>query len=420
MKKCLIMLTSEYPFGKMESFIESEISSHPANFDKTVILAIDLQKNAVQTRELPPEVDRFNVARVNRKIGRLSDVALGSLGLFKSDEYYKSDKSAIGNSFPKKVFHKYFCQRAKREFGYCVDALGGYDFSEFDEVVIYSYWMFVSALIGIKLKEKISESNPDVHLVTRCHGYDVYEEINILKYLPMREYIFKNCDRIFPCSEYAEDYLKEKYPLYSNKISRSHLGTPDFGEKTFKKDAGKLNIISCSNMVELKRINKIIEALSLLDNSAYNITWTHVGDGVLRDKLVSLADEKLKNIRFSFTGQLSNKAVYDLYLKNNFDLFINTSSTEGLPVSIMEAISFGTPVIATDVGGVSEIVKNDCNGKLIDKDFSIAELADLIKLFAEADTEQISVFRKNARLIWSENFDAKVNYSNFSKIISEL
>ena len=49
---------------------------------------------------------------------------------------------------------------------------------------------------------------------------------------------------------------------------------------------------------------------------------------------------------------------------NDFDLFVNMSLSEGIPVSIMEAISFGIPIIATNVGGNAEIV-NDETGVLI-------------------------------------------------------
>ena len=61
-------------------------------------------------------------------------------------------------------------------------------------------------------------------------------------------------------------------------------------------------------------------------------------------------------------------------------MFINVSSTEGIPVSIMEAMSFGIPVIATAVGGTPEIVNNE-NGYLLSKDPSAKELAEVIQNF---------------------------------------
>ena len=86
--------------------------------------------------------------------------------------------------------------------------------------------------------------------------------------------------------------------------------------------------------------------------------WTHIGEGNLKAKIEKYCSELIPQSNFKFLGQLTNAEVIDYYLSNNIDLFINTSSYEGIPVSIMEAQSFGVPVIATDVGGNTESVRN--------------------------------------------------------------
>ena len=67
-------------------------------------------------------------------------------------------------------------------------------------------------------------------------------------------------------------------------------------------------------------------------------------------------------------GHYPNEELLRYYGSNHVDLFINTSSTEGVPVSIMEAQSFGIPVIATDTGGVKEVV-TEGTGSLLPVDF---------------------------------------------------
>ena len=57
-------------------------------------------------------------------------------------------------------------------------------------------------------------------------------------------------------------------------------------------------------------------------------------------------------------GHLDNNEIFNMYKNNSYDYFITLSESEGLPVSIMEAISCGIPVIATAVGGITEIVIN--------------------------------------------------------------
>lgn len=83
-----------------------------------------------------------------------------------------------------------------------------------------------------------------------------------------------------------------------------------------------------------------------------------------------------------------NQQVYDYYKSNKVDVFVNVSYSEGLPVSLMEASSFGIPVIATDVGGSAEIIdKEQKNGFLLDKDFEIGALQKKIELLLNESEE---------------------------------
>ncbi|MBQ4033784.1 MAG: glycosyltransferase, partial [Paludibacteraceae bacterium] len=114
-----------------------------------------------------------------------------------------------------------------------------------------------------------------------------------------------------------------------------------------------LNIVSCSNAIPLKRLDLIAEALQKAD---FPIQWTHIGSGPTLEKISAMVESMPKNVTVSLLGQKSNEFVRDLYTKKHFDVFLNVSTTEGVPVSIMEALAAGIPVIATNVGGTSEIV----------------------------------------------------------------
>jgi glycosyltransferase involved in cell wall biosynthesis len=86
----------------------------------------------------------------------------------------------------------------------------------------------------------------------------------------------------------------------------------------------------------------------------------------------------------------------------------------------MEACSFGIPVVATDVGGTKEIVKNGENGFLIPKDFSPEKLLDVLRNLARMEEAQYGKLCANARRIWMEKFDAEKNYRKFYGELSEL
>ena len=413
MKNCLILLTNSYPYSSEESFLEPEIPYLSREFDKVIILAIGLGKNAVKTRETPANADCYNIGKTSKRVSRILSLFKGVANSVLPSNTPK-DKEAKGD-FKKRIFCEYFYARGEREFSLCKNVLKKYDFSEYDSVTVYSFWFFATALVGSKIYDLISPSCKNIRFVSRAHGYDVYRYANSLGYLPLREYLLEKVDSVHPCSINGERYIAEQYPLFSDKIKYRYLGTDDEGisemnEKSF-------HIVSCSRLVELKRVDRIASALSLLEGEG-TIRWTHIGDGETMQKIKAVCDEKLSFMEVNLMGQVSNQQVKDFYKNEKVDLFVNVSTTEGLPVSMMEAISFSIPVIATDVGGVGEIIKDGYNGLCIPPDFTDEELAGKIKEIINSSSEERINMRRNARKFWEENFDAQKNFSQFAKEIS--
>jgi len=100
-------------------------------------------------------------------------------------------------------------------------------------------------------------------------------------------------------------------------------------------------------------------------------------------------------------------------------LFINVSETEGIPVSIMEAQSAGIPVLATNVGGTSEIVDQE-NGFLVPNDFGVENISSLIIDYLNSDSSIIYTKRVKSYENWNKNYNAQKNYSLFEKEIKAL
>ena len=409
------MVVSSYPFQTQESYLESEIPYIQKGFDKIITLAIDTGKNAGKQRATPENADCYNVATQSKIVSRTLSKALGAVNYVRGSEYSDCDRAA--DSFKRKMFLEYFGARAEREFRLCMKVLKKYDFTQYDSITVYSYWFFVAALIGVKIKEELLKKCSNVKLVSRAHGYDVYESVNSLDYLPLRPYLLSKVDALFPCSINGENHLKKKYPVFAAKINHSYLGTPDSGIN--EESESGLHIVSCSRAVPLKRLERIVSSLELLKNEGIeNLKWTHIGGGPEFEKIRNLASEKLGFMNVEFKGDVSNSDVLNFYRKVPIDLFVNVSNTEGLPVSIMEAISFGIPIVATDVGGVGEIVKNNFNGYLLDVDFKDGTLAHILKKYTQDDRENVRRLRQNARSYWEENFNAEKKYTEFmNKII---
>src|SRR5699024_10192472 len=105
-----------------------------------------------------------------------------------------------------------------------------------------------------------------------------------------------------------------------------------------------------------------------------------------------------------------------IYQNSYFELFINTSEDEGLPVSIMEAFSYGIPAIATDVGGTSEIV-HEGNGLLIEKEIRPIEIAQKIEALFPST---IASKRENAFRTWKNAFNSEAKYNLLVKRLKRI
>jgi glycosyltransferase involved in cell wall biosynthesis len=160
-------------------------------------------------------------------------------------------------------------------------------------------------------------------------------------------------------------------------------------------------------------VHLIAEALAILKNRQIeNIHWTCIGDGPEKERIVTLLDNNNVRNQVEMKGRISNKEVIEFYKSSYCDLFINVSTSEGLPVSIMEAQSFGIPVIATDVGGTREIVSNSC-GTLLSQKITSGELATIIEGYCSLSEDTLQEYRRNARTNWENLFDAGNNYEKF-------
>ena len=153
---------------------------------------------------------------------------------------------------------------------------------------------------------------------------------------------------------------------------------------------------------------------------SFNIQWVHFGDGELMQEIINLCNNILpKNISFEFKGQIENKYILQYYKVQNPSLFINLSSSEGIPVSIMEAVSFGIPVIATNVGGNSEIVNNE-NGYLLEENPTPLQVANKIEQFYNLSPDENNKMKKAAFKTWDSKFNADKNYTQFIRDILSL
>lgn len=275
--------------------------------------------------------------------------------------------------------------------------------------LIYTYWYVHETLSSLLFSKKNY-----IPCITRTHRYDLYKIVN--NYQPYKIWMDQNITKIFFISQHGYNYyINEFVHSNSSKYSISYLGIiNNYKIKTNINQSNYFMLCSCSRIIPIKRINLIIDALNNIDK--IKIHWIHIGDGYEIDSIKTYANSLLNskdNISFEFKGFISNEKVLEFYNENFIDCFISTSESEGLPVSMMEAISFGIPIIATNVCGVSELVNSNI-GILLDSNCSTYDISNAIINYYNLSIEEKKKMRYSSRKLWEQSFNAEINYKSFS------
>ena len=270
--------------------------------------------------------------------------------------------------------------------------------------VCYYYWGKWSNLLTLFLRKKC-------HHVSRFHGaWDLWEE-DYDDYAPLRRELSSKLDRTVFISKLGENYFHKKYPKAATSFNP--LGSADFGIKPTKTD-DVVRIVSCSTVYPLKRVDLIFKSVKLFSekNEGLQLEWTHMGGGPNFDELKALvAANPVPNLSVKLLGNLDHSVVIEKFRTNSFDVFINLSTSEGVPVSIMEAISFDVPVVATAVGGTPEIVTNE-SGILVSSNPKNAEVAEAISIVLNRHI--------SSREFWEKNYSARNNYKEFAQSLLDV
>lgn len=417
MKTCLVILTKVFPFDKGEEFIEGEIPMLSKAFDKVILIATSTADNAMQTRVTPQnfEIHRLKASKIKHSL------PISAIKILTHQKYKKciskEECRVIKGSLKKRAYLTYFTAKANSVFSECIKILDKCDLDKYDGLTFYSYWLYDTAFAAISLKERYG--NKVKRVVSRTHRYDLYANENSMNYIPHRYYLLEKLDEVYPCSNNGSDYLKKLYPAYSNKIKTAYLGTKNHGVAQNSQD-DIYRIVSCCHVSPVKRIDLLAKSLATLKDLGIKLKWTHFGAGDGLEEIKLYAKENLNFMEVNFSGSVKNVELMDYYKKEPVDLFINTSSSEGLPVSIMEACSFGIPTIATNVGGTAEIVKEGKTGLLLDVNFKPEELGEKIKYMVQLTKEEKQEFRDKCRELWVTSFCAEENFARFSKEIKPI
>ena len=406
--RTLVLLTNTYPFGTGEEFIENEIGYLADQFDRVVVLATQVIVGGKRTRTLPERVVAYDVTaarpttsgiRVLRTLIQALPRVMRSRAAVR--RFFSSPRTFLRDA--------YFEARAQLIFE---QVRANVPLSEFQgSISIYSFWFHVTARVGELVADTLRRRGAGVAwLFSRAHRYDLYEEANPGRHIPQRPVLLEAYDEVSPISADGVRYLQERYPATASKVSLHRLGTRDHGV-TRSNLQRPCHVVSCSALVEAKRMHLFAPVLQALAGTGVAVVWTHLGgSGEDLESLHRQATAAAPDVDIRLTGDQTNSQVLEHYLSQPTTLLLNLSSSEGVPVSIMEAMSLGIPVVATAVGGVTEVVEDGGNGSILPADFTMDQAVEALRRVVEADGCSYEMMCHRSREIWEERCNSATVY----------
>lgn len=407
--KYLVVLTKQFPFQWREQYVAHELQALANQFDKVYIYPHDhYTKGDTISFKLPKGVELIDLNQSFKPAPR-SSVFVSFVKAFVA-EWFASKRKWYQLKSWRRFYSIYATQFA---LGNMLKQWQSDQGISNGNVLYYSYWMSASALCLSILKQRSLIDG----FITRAHSVDLYhEDWGLLRDAhsvpPFRALKEHQANVIFPISNHGYAHLSQRGVSFE-KLQTAYLGVIDYGLGP-SKPADVFTLVTCSGIDDNKRIHKLGEALSRLNRE---VRWVHFGDGPLRQ--IAADSVTSENVHFECRGQTSNDAIREFYRSESVHCFVNLSIVEGLPVSIMEAISHGIPVLATRVYGVPEVVAEGYNGRLIPVDFTDEQIDEALLFLMTHDTET-SLMRINARKRFEELFDAEKNYKRFAEVLSSL
>ena len=282
--------------------------------------------------------------------------------------------------------------------------------------VIVSLWLFATAYAVSLIKDKYKKAT----LVSLAHAFEIDDYRNKQIDFSCKEFCHDRLNYIsFISRNRMNEYMSNHVTKFNWRADNCHvdyLGTAKINKAVSSPtDGHPYHIITCSRCIELKRLDLLIKALTRIKEM--NIHWTHIGDGVLLHDLREMSKALPSNITVSWLGSLSNSKVHAFYADHAVDLAMNLSTTEGIPVSLVEALSYGIPIIATDVGGNSEVCDSQV-GILLSSDPSAEEVKESIEDFLSLEHTKRDEIRKKALEKYEKYFCSYITRLNFYKKIA--
>ena len=190
-------------------------------------------------------------------------------------------------------------------------------------------------------------------LVSTIHGYiPAFFPSKLWFYQVLDAFFVKRLDRLFLVSPHMLNFAKFK-SIASKKLRVIVNGIEDLeSSSNWNATGGTINLLFVGRLSFEKGILELVESVAKIRNSGGNVALSIMGEGPLRETIVAKVKELKLQDSIHLLGYVENPS----NSMGNYDALVINSVTEGVPITLLESMRAGLPVVTTDVGGISYVL----------------------------------------------------------------
>jgi len=258
--------------------------------------------------------------------------------------------------------------------------------------------------------------------VAFLHGHTT-ENLKVKLYHALEFKLVKHADRIITVSQEMRDRLVSRgLPAEKTVVIRNSLSPEQFASSVTGEDLRERFGVSPDEKLigvigrfsSEKGVDIFLKAFKMLIQSELPVKAILVGEGSMENELRDFCLTQQINDRVIFAGYQQNIAEFYPIL----DLMVLPSRSEGLPNVALEALHFGVPVVATDVGGTSEVIIDGETGLLVPSEAVELMRVAIYKLFTDIEMRSHVIEQGKQHLL--TNFSPQSRVQKIESIYSEL
>lgn len=408
-KKKLILFTNSFPFGFSENnFIKFEIKELCKSFKNIEIINHKTEKkNNILDKNLK------NI-KTNTEFSKKINV-LNIIIIFFSKSVFKKLfwKELIFIIFKKNFFRKLRMCVLEITYALILCKYLKENIKE-DQIIFYSFWSNYTLITFFLIKDFF----PNSKFIARSLGSDLNGFIKDDDYVPYKKIKFVNLNKLILLGEYQRKFLINTY-IKKNNIAIIPLGV--FGQKMIKRNLKDktINFLSCCNFIEVKNNILMINFLNQISKKTEKkIHYIIVGKGKLENKIFKELYQNHGNFTYTHYKYINN--FFKFIKKSKVNYFLNFSSQEGMPFTVMETMSIGIPTISSNIEPNKYLVQK--NGHI----FNLSKLNTSMKKLTDNIVEEIgnqkNYFKKcyKSHLFIKKNLINKNCHKKFKDILKNI